>query len=91
LAGEFSLRQLNLFDLEFERHQPKFQLMDTVKVILIDEQLDSETYYYRKFYEAHIINKVGEITDIHINTSGILTCEVDINGVKYYLLEEELI
>lgn len=54
------MRQLNLFELEFEQHPPKFQLMDTVKIILIDEQLDSETYHYRKFYEAHIINKVGK-------------------------------
>ena len=84
------MRQLNLFDLEFEQHQPKFQLMDTVKVILIDEQLDSETYHYRKFYEAHIINKVGEITNIHISPAGV-TYEVDIYGAKYYLLEEELI
>ena len=71
------MRQLNLFDLEFEQYQPKFQLMDT--------------YHYRKFYEAHIINKVGEITDIHISTAGIITYEVDIYGAKYYLLEEELI
>lgn len=85
------MRQLNLFDLEFEQYQPKFQLMDTVKVILIDEQLDSETYHYRKFYEAHIINKVGEITNIHIIPAGIITYEVDIYGAKYYLLEEELI
>lgn len=85
------MRQLNLFDLEFELHQPKFQLMDTVKVILIDEQLDSETYHYRKFYEAHIINKVGEITNIHISTAGVITYEVDIYGAKYFLLEEELI
>ena len=72
------MRQLNLFNLEFEQHQPKFQLMDTVKVILIDEQLDSETYYYGKFYEAHIINKVGEITNIHINTAGIITYEEEL-------------
>lgn len=84
------MRQLNLFELEFEQHQPKFQLMDTVKVILIDEQLDSETYHYRKFYEAHIINKVGEITNIHISPAGV-TYEVEIYGAKYYLLEEELI
>lgn len=84
------MRQLNLFELEFEQHQPKFQLMDTVKVILIDEQLDSETYHYRKFYEAHIINKVGEISNIHISPAGV-TYEVDIYGAKYYLLEEELI
>ncbi|AMO85097.1 hypothetical protein MKY07_07200 [Solibacillus sp. FSL W7-1472] len=84
------MRQLNLFELEFEQHQPKFQLMDTVKVILIDEQLDSETYHYRKFYEAHIINKAGEITNIHISPAGV-TYEVDIYGAKYYLLEEELI
>ena len=64
--------------------------MDTVKVILIDEQLDSETYHYRKFYEAHIINKAGEITNIHISPAGV-TYEVDIYGAKYYLLEEELI
>ena len=84
------MRQLNLFELEFEQHQPKFQLMDTVKVILIEEQLDSETYHYRKFYEAHIINKVGEISNIHISPAGV-TYEVDIYGAKYYLLEEELI
>ena len=85
------MRQLNLFDLEFEQYQPKFQVMDTVKIILIDEHLDSETYHYHKFYEAHIIDKVGEVTNIHISTSGVITYEVDLYGAKYYLLEEELV
>lgn len=80
-----------MFELEFDQYQSKFRLMDTVKVILIDEHLDSETHHYRKFYEAHIINKVGEITNIHISAAGIITYEVDIYGAKYYLLEEELL
>ncbi|MGN7476364.1 hypothetical protein ACTHOQ_00810 [Solibacillus silvestris] len=83
--------QLSLFELEHEHCKPKFQLMDRVKVQLIDEQIDSELHHYRKYYEPHILNKAGEITNIQISGSGTITYEVDIYGVKHHLLEQELI
>lgn len=85
------MEQLNLFDVFIEQGETKFQLMDRVKVQLIDEQIDSETHHYRKYYEGHILNKVGEITNINISESQQVTYEVDIYGTKYYLLEQELI
>ena len=69
--------------------QPKFQLLDQVKVQLIDESIDSEAHHYRKHYEPHILNKVGEIVQVHVSAKTI-TYEVDIYGARYYLLEEEL-
>lgn len=84
------LEQLSLFDIISNEVKAKFQLLDKVKVQLIDEKLDSETHHYRKHYEPHILNKVGEITNVHINEKKIVTYEVDIYGAKYYLLEEEL-
>lgn len=84
------MEQLNLFDLEREQYKAKFQLMDYVKVNLIEEQIDSETHHYRKYYEPHILNKMGEITNIQISTTGTITYKVDIYGTKYYLLEQEL-
>ena len=82
--------QLNIFEVEQEQYKLKFRLMDYVKIKLIDEHIDSETYHYRKYYEPHIINKVGEITNIQISESGAITYEVTIYGEKYYLLEQEL-
>ena len=82
--------QLNLFELEHEQYKSKFRLMDYVKVKLIDEYVDSETHHYRKYYEPHILNKVGEITNIQISEKGTITYEVTIYGGKYYLLEQEL-
>ena len=82
--------QLNLFELEQEQYKLKFQLMDYVKVKLIEEHIDSETHHYRKYYEPHIINKGGEITNIQISENGTITYEVTIYGKKYYLLEQEL-
>ena len=82
--------QLNLFEVEQEQYELKFQLMDHVKVKLIEEHIDSETHHYRKYYEPHIINKVGEITNIQISENGAITYEVTIYGQKYYLLEQEL-
>ena len=84
------LEQMNLFDLISEQTETKFKLFDKVKVQLIDEAIDSETHHYRKYYEAHILSKAGEITNIFINNKNVATYEVDIYGSKYYLLEQEL-
>ena len=84
------LEQLNLFDFFSEQAETKYKILDKVKVQLIDEAIDSETHHYRKHYEAHILNKVGEITNILLNKKKVATYEVDIFGSKYYLLEQEL-
>jgi hypothetical protein len=84
------LKQLNLFEITPEYTNVKFELMDKVKVQLVDEEIDSETHNYRKYYEAHILNKVGEVTQIIISERNIVTYEVEIYGAKYYLLEYEL-
>ncbi|MEK4229170.1 hypothetical protein [Solibacillus sp. FSL H8-0538] len=85
------MEQLSLFQSVIEEQQTKFQLMDRVKVILIDEAIDSEAHHYRKFYEPFVIHKVGEITNICINKKHGVTYEVDIYGIKYLFLEEELV
>lgn len=85
------MKQMDLFDLLCEQSEVTFKIFDKVKIQLIDEAIDSETHHYRKHYEGHILNKVGEITDILINDKNVATYEVDIYGTKYYLLEQELI
>ena len=84
------MEQMSLFQLVDEVRKPKFLVLEQVKVKLIDEEIDSETHHYRKFYEPHIVNKVGEVQQIIVTTHAI-TYEVDIYGTKYYLLEEELV
>lgn len=88
------MKQLNLFELEVENPEEsgvKLQLMDKVKIILIDEQLDSETHHYRKYYEPHLIGKVGQITGISKKKSGHYTYEVNIYGTTAYFEEVELV
>ncbi|AWE07105.1 hypothetical protein DCE79_06655 [Lysinibacillus sp. 2017] len=85
------MEQMSLFDVHSEQVKTNFQLLDKVKVVLIDEEIDSETHHYRKYYEPHILNKVGEITNVQINDKNVVTYEVDIYGLKYYLMEQELI
>jgi HJR/Mrr/RecB family endonuclease len=85
------LEQMNLFDLFSEdAAETKYKILDKVKIRLIEEAIDSETHHYRKHYEAHILNKIGEITNVLINGKNVATYEVDIYGSKYYLLEQEL-
>ena len=84
------MEQLDLFQSVLEEHQPKFNVLDKVKVLLIPEEIDSELHNYRKYYEPHVLNKVGEITNILVNEKNVATYEVDIYGSKYYLLEQEL-
>lgn len=84
------MKQLNLFEMTSEHTNAKFQLMDKVKIHLVDEKIDSETHNYRKYYEPHILNKVGEIIGISISESSVVTYEVKIYSSKYYLLEYEL-
>lgn len=97
------MEQLNLFDIEVEQEkptavvvekeekQPGFQIFDKVKIILIDEEIDSETHHYRKYYEPHVLSKVGEVTRIHKKKANIYTYEVDIYGTKYIFEEAELV
>ena len=69
----------------------QFQLMDKVKIVLISEDLDSETHNYRKYYEPHLIGKVGEITNVHVSSRGKVTYEVDVYGEKSIFEEGELL
>ena len=69
----------------------QFQLLDKVKIVLISEEVDSETYNYRKYYAPHLIGKVGEITNIYVSTRGDVTYEVDVYGSKSIFEEAELI
>ena len=68
-----------------------FQVMDKVKIVLISEDLDSETHNYRKYYEPHLIGKVGEITNVHVSSRGKVTYEVDVYGEKSIFEEAELL
>lgn len=85
------MEQLDLFQSALEEHQPKFNVLDKVKVLLIQEEIDSELHNYRKYYEPHVLNKVGEITNIMVSNQHNVTYEVDIYGTKYLLKEQELV
>jgi hypothetical protein len=69
----------------------ELQVGDQVKTILIDEAVDSETHNYRKYYEPHLIGKVGEILSIKEKRNGLKTYEVNIYGTIAYFEEAELI
>ena len=68
----------------------QFHVMDKVKIILISEEVDSETHNYRKYYEAHLIGKIGEITNVYVSTRGKVTYEVQVYGEKSLFEEYEL-
>ena len=84
---------------EDERDEPfqssqrmtQLQVGDKVKIVLISEEVDSETHNYRKYYEPHLIGKVGEITNVHVSTRGKVTYEVDVYGEKSIFEEAELL
>ena len=69
----------------------QFQVMDKVKIVLISEELDSETHNYRKYYEPHFIGKVGEVTKVIVSSKGKVTYEVDVYGEKSIFEEAELL
>ena len=69
----------------------QLQVMDKVKIVLISEELDSETHNYRKYYEPHLIGKVGEITNVIVSSKGKVTYEVDVYGEKSIFEEAELL
>lgn len=73
-----------------KREKTQFQVMDKVKIILISEEVDSETHNYRKYYEAHLIGKTGEITNVYISTRGKVSYEVQVYGEKSLFEEAEL-
>lgn len=74
-----------------DQETTRFQVMDKVKVVLISEELDSETHNYRKYYEPYLIGKIGEITNIIVSTKGKVTYEVDVYGEKSIFEEAELL
>ena len=73
-----------------KREKTQFQVMDKVKIILISEEVDSETHNYRKYYEAHLIGKIGEITNVYVSTRGKVSYEVQVYGEKSLFEEAEL-
>ena len=73
-----------------KREKTHFQVMDKVKIILISEEVDSEIHNYRKYYEAHLIGKIGEITNIYISTRGKVSYEVQVYREKSLFEEAEL-
>ena len=83
-------KALFIESLESDHETPQFQVMDKVKIILISEEIDNETHNYRKYYEAHLIGKVGEITNVHVSSKGKITYEVDVYGEKSIFDEAEL-
>ena len=89
-AEEPSLKADNRDKLLTNQNNP-FHVMDKVKIVLISEELDSETHNYRKYYEPHLIGKVGEISDILVSSTGKKTYEVDVYGQKSIFEEAELL
>lgn len=58
------MQQLNLFDVPVEKKQVAIQVHDKVKLLLLDESVDSEVHNYRKYYFAHLIDKVGTVLEV---------------------------
>ena len=55
------MQQLNLFDVPGEQKQGAIQIHDKVKFLLLDESVDSEVHYYRKYYFKYLIERVGTV------------------------------
>ena len=86
------MEQLNLFEMntdELDAYKTKFQLLDQVKIELVDESVDSELHNFRKYYEPFLIGKVGEVIRI-IPSKQKCSYEVDIYGEKRIFEECEL-
>lgn len=62
------MQQLNLFDLPVEQKQGAIQVHDKVKFLLLDESIDSEVHYYRKYYFEYLIGKFGTVLAVKGNT-----------------------
>lgn len=62
------MQQLNLFDVPVEQKQGTIQVHDKVKFLLLDESVDSEVHYYRKYYFGHVIGKVGTVLEVESST-----------------------
>ena len=69
----------------------QFKLGDQVKIILIAEALDSETHHYRKYYEPHLIGKVGEVTKVIKKKNNQFSYEVNVYGTVSVFEEAELV
>ena len=69
----------------------QFKLGDQVKIILIAEALDSETHHYRKYYEPHLIGKVGEVTKVMKKKNNQFSYEVNVYGTVSVFEEAELV
>lgn len=67
------VEQLCLFDIE--NLHDEIQIGDLVKIVLPAASICSETHYYLKYYYPHVINKVGQVTNVI--TGGF---EVTVNG-----------
>ena len=77
--------------LQSSQRMTQLQVTDKVKIVLISEEFDSETHNYRKYYEPHLIGKVGEITNVFVSSRGKVTYEVDVYGEKSIFEEAELL
>jgi hypothetical protein len=77
--------------LQSSQMMTQLQVTDKVKIVLISEEVDSETHNYRKYYEPHLIGKVGEITNVFVSSRGKVTYEVDVYGEKSIFEEAELL
>lgn len=56
------VEQLCLFDIK-NLHE-EIQIEDQVKIVLPAVSICSETHYYLKYYYPHVINKVGQVTNV---------------------------
>lgn len=62
--------QLNIFDLPMEKpvQQVSLKVHDTVRFLLLEESVNSEVHYYRKYYFEYLIGKQGTILAVKGNT-----------------------
>lgn len=79
------------FNHQEDIQDSQFKLGDQVKIILIKETLDSETHHYRKYYEPHLIGKVGEVTKVVKKKNNQFSYEVNVYGTESSFEEAELV
>lgn len=82
-----SIGQINIFDIlpSVEISDNTFEIGDTVKIQLIDEETDGISHNYLKYYYPHVIGKVGNIVSIEGSSY-----QVYVNNTYIWLSAEEL-
>lgn len=83
-----SIGQINIFDIlpSAEKSYNNFEIGDTVKIQLIDEETDGISHNYLKYYYPNVIGKAGNIVSIEGSSY-----QVYVKSTYIWLSAEELV